>query len=62
VYSLHGSDPFPEFMTMTDKQRRVAIVFPADANAGLSTRVERTRFSGIAGALASTGIEAVGAP
>ena len=49
-------------MTMTDKQRRVAIVFPADANAGLSTRVERTRFSGIAGALASTGIEAVGAP
>jgi hypothetical protein len=48
-------------MTMTDKQRRVAIVFPADANAGISARVERTRF-GIADALASTGIEAVGPP
>jgi hypothetical protein len=44
------------------KRRRVAIVFPADANAGLSTQVERTRFSGIADALASTGIEPVGAP
>jgi hypothetical protein len=46
-----------EFMTMTDKQCRVAIVFPADANAGLSTRVERTRFGGFADALASTALK-----
>jgi hypothetical protein len=44
------------------KRRRVAIAFPADANAGLATRLERTRFSGIADALASTGIEPVGTP
>jgi hypothetical protein len=49
-------------MTMIDTRLRVAIVFPADANAGLSTRVERTRFGGIVDALASAGIAVVGAP
>jgi uncharacterized protein DUF6815 len=47
---------------MTDKRYRVAIVFPADANAGVGTRVQETRFGGIADALASTGIDVVGAP
>ena len=47
---------------MTNERNRVAIVFPADANAGLSTNLEQSRFADIAKALDAVGIGAVGAP
>jgi len=47
---------------MTTKRHRVAIVFPADAKEQRSTKVEQSRFVGIAGALGAAGIEVVGAP
>lgn len=47
---------------MTTNKRRVAIVFPADAQALARTRVEQSRLAGIAEALASAGVEVVSAP
>lgn len=41
---------------------RVAIVFAADANKGLSTKLEESRFAATARALSGVGIEVVGAP
>jgi hypothetical protein len=47
---------------MTARRHRVAIVFPADANEGLSTNLERSRFAGVAKALHAAGIYVVRAP
>ena len=41
---------------------RVAIVFPADADKQASTKIEQSRFAGVAKALGDAGIEVVGAP
>ena len=41
---------------------RVAIVFPADARQGTATRIEQSRFAGVATAFANAGIEVVGVP
>ena len=43
-------------------RRRITILFPADATQGLATDLMRSRFAGIAAALASAGLEVVGAP
>lgn len=43
-------------------RNRVAILFPADATQDLATEVQRSRFAGIAGALASAGLDVVSAP
>ena len=47
---------------MTTNKKRVAIVFPADAEAAARTRVEQSRLAGIADALASAGLDVVSAP
>jgi len=47
---------------MTSKQHRVAILFPADAREQRSSKVEQSRFAGVAEALGGAGIEVVGAP
>jgi hypothetical protein len=51
-----------ELLTMVSEQHRVAIVFPADAEQRLATKVGESRFSGVANALYAAGIEVVGAP
>lgn len=43
-------------------QHRVAIVFPADAGLGTSTRIEQSRFASVATALSNSDIEVVGVP
>jgi hypothetical protein len=45
-----------------ENRPRVAIVFPADLNKGLSTKLEESRFAATASALSRVGIEVVGAP
>jgi hypothetical protein len=47
---------------MTNERYRVAVLFPADANEGLSTSLEQSRFADVAKALAAGGISALGAP
>ncbi|HEX4953736.1 MAG TPA: Cj0069 family protein [Thermoanaerobaculia bacterium] len=47
---------------MNDKTLRVAIVFPADPQQGLATRLEASRFAKTAEALTAVGLEVVGAP
>ena len=47
---------------MTAKQHRVAIVFPADTTQQQATKLEQSRFAGIAEALTAAGSEVVGAP
>lgn len=47
---------------MAADRHRVAIVFPADAKEQLATKVEQSRFAGVAKALSAAGIEVVGAP
>jgi len=49
-------------MTLANERHRVAIVFPADAQEELATKVEQSRFAGVANALSAVGIEVVGAP
>ncbi len=47
---------------MANKKHRVAIVFPADANARLSTTLESSRHVKTAAALVAAGLEVEGAP
>jgi hypothetical protein len=47
---------------MTQTQKRIAIVFPADAKAPTAAYVENTRLAGIAQALASAGAHVISAP
>jgi hypothetical protein len=47
---------------MTSRQRRVAILFPADSAQKLATRLEQSRHVDTAVALAAAGLEVVGAP
>lgn len=47
---------------MHGERYRVAIVFPADAKERLATKIEQSRFAGVARALSAAGIEVVGAP
>lgn len=47
---------------MASERHRVAIVFPADAEERLATKVEQSRFAGVASAFSAAGIEVVGAP
>jgi len=47
---------------MTEKACRVAIVFPADPQQRLASRLEDSRFAATADALAAAGLEVVGAP
>lgn len=47
---------------MAGARQRIAIVFPADAKEQLSTKIEQSRFAGVAKALSAVGIEVVGAP
>ncbi len=47
---------------MPAKNYRIAIVFPADANALAATRVEDSRLKAVAHALASAGAEVISAP
>src|SRR5262245_53727635 len=49
-------------MTMAGERARVAIVFPADADEQLSTKIEQSRFAGVANALGNAGVEVVAAP
>jgi hypothetical protein len=49
-------------MTMAGERRRVAIVFPADADKQASTKIEQSRFAGVAKAFCDAGVEVVGAP
>lgn len=47
---------------MTTRSYRVAILFPADAEQGAATRLDRSRFASVADALRAAGAEPVGAP
>src|SRR5262245_53030655 len=47
---------------MSGERHRVAVVFPADANAQPSTSIGQSRFADIANALSGAGMEVVGAP
>jgi hypothetical protein len=47
---------------MTTRRPRVAILFPADASAGLATSLELSRLSGIADAFRAAGCDTIGAP
>ncbi|MGD9670837.1 MAG: Cj0069 family protein [Hyphomicrobiaceae bacterium] len=50
------------FIGTSANRRRVAILFPADPAHGLATDLMQSRFTGIARALDSAGMDAVGAP
>ncbi len=47
---------------MTTKNRRVAILFPADPKLRLATRLDQTRFTETAAALGAAGLDVIGAP
>jgi hypothetical protein len=47
---------------LSANRRRVAILFPADPAHGLATDLMQSRFAGIARAIGSAGLDAVGAP
>jgi hypothetical protein len=47
---------------MTQSNPRIAIVFPADGQELAATRLENTRFAGVAQALASAGAQVISAP
>jgi hypothetical protein len=47
---------------MTTRRRRLAILFPADAEQLLATKLEQSRFADIAGAFRAAGADVAGAP